>query len=51
MSEGKHHARLLLASSGMYPRSERTIGLWARALTDVVLDHKRAAEDIVTWLP
>jgi hypothetical protein len=52
MAEGKHHAGLLLASSRAYPRSKRTIGLWVRALTDVVLDHEdRSTADLVTWLP
>jgi hypothetical protein len=52
MAEGKHRAGLLLASSRAYPRSKRTIGLWVRALNDVVLDHKdRPTEDLVTWLP
>jgi Domain of unknown function (DUF5615) len=52
MAEGKHHAGLLLASSRAYPRSKRTIGLWVRVLTDVVLDHKdRSTEDLITWLP
>ena len=52
MAEGKHHAGLLLASSRAYPRSKRTIGLWVRALTDVVLDHNdRSTEDLVTCLP
>jgi hypothetical protein len=52
MAEGKHHAGLLLASSRAYPRSKRMIGLWVRALNDVVLDHKdRSTEDMVTWLP
>jgi len=52
MAEGQHHAGLLLASSRAYPRSKRTIGLWVRALTDVVLDHAdRPTENLVTWLP
>lgn len=52
LAEGKHHAGLLLASSRAYPRSKRTIGLWVRALGDVVLDHEgRSTRDLVIWLP
>jgi hypothetical protein len=52
MAVGMHHAGLLLASPRAYPGSKRTIGLWVRALTDIVLDHRdRPTEDLVTWLP
>jgi hypothetical protein len=52
LAEGRHHAGLVLAHPRAYPRRKGTIGLWVRALGDVLTDLQgRSTEDLVTWLP